>query len=108
MTPRLSDSLEQTLRLIIQGKTHEEIARELVVEITTVNKYVERLKQKFADEPEFQERKVYSRRKALILVGQRYFNKFNVTTFLELPAEYKISEHFHDSSEDSKMSAMTI
>lgn len=108
MTTKLPERLEETLQHVMEGKTHKEIARELVVTPNTINTYIEKLKEFFADEEEFQQRDVYSRKKALIVVGNRYFDNKNNKSSPSSLIKSRLPDSFQDSPERTQSLALTI
>ncbi len=108
MKTKLPESLEETLRLVMEGKTHKEMAIELVVTPNTINTYIEKLKQFFTDEEEFQQKHVYSRKKALLVVGKRYFDEIYDNAPSISPKENRISEYFQKPSDSPQSSSITI
>lgn len=72
MRPPLSPQLEKVLELIVLGYSQAAIAAELVLDLSSVPTYVQRLKNYFGDEPELLDPR-FSRQTALLVVGARYF-----------------------------------
>ncbi len=67
-------ALREVLRLIVDGYTHEAISVELNLSKSSVDTYVKRLKEYFANEPELRSDQ-FSSTAALVLIGQRYFKQ---------------------------------
>lgn len=79
MIPRISQTLYNVLSFIADGYSHKAIARELGLSKLSVDTYVKRLKEYFADEPEMLNVDISSE-KALVVIAQRILDKGRISS----------------------------